>query len=170
MLILAIGAKGGVGTTSLALALVKAGHGVAVDLADGQLAARLGRKTWTMKRLVFMLNGRRQRAIEAIVEKRPTLLWSPECSLKPEGVVDLARGAADRLPVVVDGGIDYPNVAVPQPPLDDLADVADRVIIVTKESSNVASYHEERLKRRFPGADSLVYHRETTEKLIEQLF
>lgn len=165
MLIFLIGAKGGVGTTSLARRLAKRANAVAVDLADGQLAARLGRRTWRLSELVFT-SGRsgQQMAVDSVVERTPTLLWVPQCSLKPNGAVDFIRAVADRTDVVVDGGIDVPLSESPQPPREAIANEADQVVIVT-EDSKVAQYHERELRQRFP--DAAVVSRQEMDELMD---
>ena len=87
MLILVIGAKGGVGATALAKELALGGNGVGLDLADGQLAAQLERTAWTLTRVVFSSSRQRRQALDDVVQRRITLLWMPECSLVIEDAV-----------------------------------------------------------------------------------
>lgn len=142
MLILLIGAKGGLGTTSLALNLVRGQKGIGLDLYDGQLAVRLDRQAWSLARPAFATTGRRREAIEQIVKHRHTLLWTPACRLAGEDTWQFVRGVADRALVVADGGI--------RPP-EDAADVAD-VILIASADHPVARYHERRLQDCFPQA------------------
>jgi nucleoside-diphosphate-sugar epimerase len=160
MLILVIGAKGGVGATSLAKELVQGGNTVGLDLTDGQLAAQLERTAWTLTRVVFSSPRQRRQALDEVVRRRITLLWMPECSLAIEDAVGFVRAVTDRVDVVADGGIE---------PLEEIAALADVVIVVTEENP-VAQYHERKLKGRFPDALVIQYDRETAQELIEQLF
>ncbi|MCP3957254.1 MAG: hypothetical protein GY719_05325 [bacterium] len=169
MLILLIGAKGGVGTTSLARCLARDGRGVGLDLSDGQLAARLERRTWLLAGLLFDRNARG--AVDQIVKRRISLLWSPECKLDPDAVRGMVRAVADRSLVVADGGTE---------PVEGMAELADVVIVVTAKDATdedeasrtnalVAQYHVHRLKRRFPRAVVTPYSREVAQNLTEQL-
>ena len=160
MLILVIGAKGGIGATSLAKELVQGGNRVGLDLADGQLAAQLERTTWTLTRVVFSPPRQRRQAIDDVVQRQTTLLWMPECSLVVEDAAGFVRAVTDRVDVVADGGIEPP---------EEIAALADVVIVVT-EDNPVAQYHERKLKERFPGALVTPYDRETAQALAEQLF
>ncbi len=144
MLILLIGAKGGLGTSTLAKHLVRAldGGGVGLDLADGQLAALLDRKTWSLSGLAFTPSSGRQGVIDRIVEQRISLLWTPECALAGDAVWHVVRAVADRTTVVADGGID------PPPAVGPLA----HVVAIVSADDPVAQYHEQQLKGRFPQA------------------
>lgn len=142
MLTLVVGAKGGLGTTSLTLHLVRAARGVGLDLADGQLAARLDRAAWSLARPAFVTAAQRREAIEHVVKRRVTLLWTTECHLVEDEVWGFVRAVADRTAVVADGGI--------QPP-EEVAGLADAVIVVSGDT-DVAQYHERRLRERFPEA------------------
>jgi hypothetical protein len=122
MLVLVVGAKGGLGTTSLAKHLVQAMEGaVGLDLADGQLAAQLERKTWSLAGLAFATGTQRQSAVDRIIKQRITLLWTPECGLAQNDVWSIVRAVADRTLVVADGGIE---------PLLEAADLADATVTV----------------------------------------
>jgi hypothetical protein len=169
MLTVIVGAKGGVGTTSVTVSLARTGRAVGADLAAGQLAARLGRRTWPLERVVFALAGQQRQAVDAVVRRRPTLLWTPSCALEPERTVAFVRAVAARTGVVVDGGIDVPLATSPQPPWEELLNEADAVVIVTEEESEVADYHVQRLKERFPRALSTLSTREATQRLTERL-
>ncbi len=160
MLILVIGAKGGVGATALAKELALGGNGVGLDLADGQLAAQLERTAWTLTRVVFSPPGQRRQALDDVVRRLITLLWMPECSLVIEDAVGFVRAVTDRVDVVADGGIE---------PLEEIAALAD-VVIVVSEDNPVAQHHERRWKDRFPDALVTQYDKEMVQELIEQLF
>lgn len=162
MLILVVGAKGGVGATSMALDLVRGGNAVGLDMAgDRQLAARLGRRTWTLARIVFAMPGQRRRAIDTVVDNRPVLLWTQECALKPDTTAEFVRAVADRDDVVVDGGMR---------PRREIAEIADWVIVVTDDDDTVARYHAQKLKKRYSGSLVVAYNRETVQELIEEIF
>ncbi|MEE8392294.1 MAG: hypothetical protein V3S14_16070, partial [Anaerolineae bacterium] len=140
MLILVIGAKGGVGTTSLARHLAQAGNGIGLDLCDGQLSAFLEHKTWSLAGIAFATGQERQRAIDRIVNRRISLLWTPECNLVPDSVWNTVRDVANRAVVVADCGTK---------PLGTIVDLADTVIVVSKDDP-VAQYHEGHLQECFP--------------------
>jgi len=158
MLILVVGAKGGVGTTSLALHLARAGNAVGLDLADGQLAVLLERRTWTLDGLAFTTEGQRRKAIDEVVNRRLTLLWVPECALALEQTWGFVRAVADRCPVVADGGINPPSEIDP---------LADEVVIVSAEDNPVAQYHEQRLRRRFPDAIAIPLNLGKSRRVIK---
>ena len=145
MLVLVVGAKGGVGTTSVALHLARAGKGVGLDLGDGQLAARLERATWTLTDTVLS-SARPQLIVDQTVRQKVSLLWTPVCTLVGDEVWNFVRSVADRTLVVADGGIE---------PLEGVVRLADVTVIVDAETK-VAQFHTNRLKRRFPGARILV--------------
>ena len=170
MLILAIGAKGGLGTTSLvlALALARAGDAVGLDLSDGQLAARLGREARLLSRPAFASKAQRRRAVDEVVKRRLTLLWTPECLLKPDAAWGFVRAVADRAVVVADGGIEPP---------EGIAALADEIVIVSAgpdEESGAADpvvvWHERRLRNRFPDVLTATNDEESVRELAERLF
>ena len=143
MLILLIGAKGGVGTSTLAKHLVQAlDGGVGLDLADGQLAALLDRRTWSLAGLALTTPTERQRSVDRIVKQCISLLWTPECNMVGNGVWDAVRAVADRTTVVADGGIE------PLPAVGELA----HVVAIVSADDPVAQYHEQQLQERFPQA------------------
>ena len=168
MLILTIGAKGGLGTTSLARRLVQAGNGVGLDLDDGQLAALLERRTWSLAGTALATGQERQRAIDRIVNRRITLLWTPECNLAPASVWNVVRDVANRAVVVADCGIE---------PLEAITTLADAVVIVSKDDP-IAQYHEGRPQGRFPDAVIVTMNlaqsrhesRDAARELAAQLF
>ncbi|RLC78853.1 MAG: hypothetical protein DRJ03_24555 [Chloroflexi bacterium] len=148
MFVLVMGAKGGVGTTSVALHLARrAARGIGLDLtADGQLAARLSRPTWTLSDAALR-SAQQQRMVDQVVKQSVSLLWTPVCALPNISVAawDFVRAVAARATVVADGGIE---------PLEEAARLADVTVIVSAES-DVARYHAQRLGRRFPNAQVL---------------
>jgi nucleoside-diphosphate-sugar epimerase len=168
MLILITGAKGGVGTTSLAQHLVREVRGVGLDLADGQLAARLERPTWSLARPTFATAQARREAIDRVVERRITLLWTPECVLASGDAWAFVGAVADRTVVVADGGIE---------PSQDAARLAQCKVIVAADG-DVARYHTGRLQRRWPDALVLTLElarsrgetKEAARQLAAQLF
>lgn len=167
MLVLVIGAKGGVGTTTVALHLAREGNGVGLDLADGQLAARLERKTWSLARPTFATAAQRREAVDQVVKRRITLLWTPEVQLAGDTVWSFVGAVTDRIDVIADGGIE------PVLEVDVLADVT--VIVSTDDP--VARYHEQRLKRRFPNASVVTLDnskrgeaKQAARELAEQIF
>ena len=163
MLVLVVGAKGGVGTTSVALHLIRASKGIGLDLADGMLAGRLERTAWTLGRPVFATAGRKRKAVETVIQRRITLLWTPECLLAGDAVWDFVGAVADRAVVVVDGGLEPPEE------IDRLVDV--RIIVSTE--TDVAQWHARRLKERFPDAAvaivDLAQSRSATKEAAQEL-
>lgn len=143
-MILVVGAKGGVGTTTAALSLIRALRGVGLDAADGTLAARLDRPTYLLAHVALLGRGAFQEAVDHVVRRGITLLWTPECAFLADPVRAFVRAVDERRPVVVDGGIEPPR---------ELADGwAGTVVIVSIPDHPVAQYHERRLLSRFPGA------------------
>ena len=157
---LVIGAKGGVGTTRVAHTLVKAGDAIALDLADGQLAARLERTTWPLAWLAFVTPTQRRSMIETIVQRRFSLAWSPECGLKPAQAWAAVREVAVRRPVIIDGGIEPPDEAAQQ---------ADAIIIVSADT-DVARWHTRRLSAQYPQATVTLGTKDAARALAAQLF
>jgi len=145
MLVLVMGAKGGVGTTSVALHLARAAQGIGLDLTtDGQLAARLERPTWTLVD-VALRSAQQQRMVDQAVKRAVSLLWTPVCALSniSDEAWDFVRAVADRVLVVADGGIE---------PVGEVGCLADVAIIVSAAGSDVAQFHTQRLGRQFPNA------------------
>lgn len=142
-MILVIGAKGGVGTTAMAMAMIRALRGVGLDAADGNLAARLDRPVVSLAQIALLPRGAFQDTVDRVVRNRLTLLWSPECALIARSVLEFVCAVDERVEVVVDGGIEPPT---------ELADGQARVVIVSLPDNPVAHYHERRLLARFPAA------------------
>ena len=157
---LVIGAKGGVGATRVARTLVKAGDAIALDLADGQLAARLERTTWPLAWLAFVTPKQRRSMIETIVQRRFSLVWSPECGLKPAQAWAAVREVAVRRPVIIDGGIEPPDEAAQQ---------ADAIIIVSADT-DVARWHTRRLSVQYPQATVTLGTKDAARALAAQMF
>jgi len=140
-MILVIGAKGGVGTTTVAAALVRALRGIGLDAADGQLAARLERPALLLSEAA--MERRTQDLVDRIVRKRLSLVWTPECAFLSDPVLQLLRAVDERVDMIADGGIE------PPPELNALC---GQIIIVSDSENPVARYHEQRLVQKFPGA------------------
>ncbi len=146
MFVLVMGAKGGVGATSVTLHLARQVGGIGLDLmADRQLSARLGRPTWTLADAA--LRSGLQRMVDQVVKRRVSLLWTPVCALDSIGIKawDFVRAVAARATVVADGGIE---------PLVEAVRLADVAVIVSADS-DAARFHVQRLGRRFPNAHLL---------------
>ena len=141
-LVLIIGSKGGVGTTSVARHLARQVRGLGLDLDDGSLAMQLDRQVWALYELAQMSRLRRDKALAQAVKKRITLLWTPECEALAGDVWPAVRALADRTTVVADGGLDPPPQA---------GQMADRVFIISNDDT-VARWHAEKLAGRHPGA------------------
>jgi len=157
---LVIGAKGGVGATRVARTLVKAGDAIALDLADGQLAARLERTTWPLAWLAFVTPTQRRTMIETIVQRCLSLVWSPECSLNPVQAWAAVREVDVRRPVVIDGGITPPTEAAQQ---------ADTIIIVSAET-DLARWHTRRMSAQYPQATVTLGTKDAARALAAQMF
>ncbi len=157
---LVIGAQGGVGTTRITQALVKAGDAIALDLADGQLAARLERTTWPLAWLTLVAPAQRQTMIETIVQRRFSLAWSPECRLNPTAVWAAVREVDVRRPVIIDGGIAPPDEAAQQ---------AEAIIIVSADN-DVARWHTRRLSAQYPQATVTLGTKDAARTLAAQMF
>ena len=164
MIVLVIGAKGGVGATTVALELARRGNAVAVDLADGQFVARLERPTWSLATLGFGSAGQQREATELIVKRSPALMWTPECRLSSEAVQAGLRAIGVRRPVVMDGGLESRSGLVGA-----IAQMADTILIVTADS-DLARWHEQRLRQQYPQAQISLGTREAARELAAQLF
>ena len=153
-MLLVVGVKGGVGTTQVALELARQTTAIALDLANGQLAAQLGRASWVLGAEIYQV-GTRQRAqfIEAILKRRITLLWRPECGALDATWV-FVQALDQRQPVVIAGGLEPPAGLDP---------VVGSVLIVTQYTA-IARWHEARLRARFPQAQSIAGTREAARE------
>jgi hypothetical protein len=159
-MILVIGAKGGVGATTFATELTRITEGIGLDLADGQLAARLERPTWALSQLAFALPAALRERVDDIVRRRATLLWTPDCALSTEKTLSALRDIDNRCPIVADGGIEPPQGS---------EQLAEAVVIVSTED-DIAGWHERRLLARFPGATVVAGTREAAADLADRLF
>ena len=80
MLILVVGAKGGIGTTTLAQYLCRQASAVPLDAADGTLALDMtgpGAPVLDLGLTAQWTVSRRGYAVEQAVETRQPLLWTP---------------------------------------------------------------------------------------------
>ena len=157
-MMLVVGAKGGVGTTRVALELARQSAAIALDLADGQLAAQLGRPSWMLGAELYQV-GSSQRAqfIETILKRRITLVWTPVCGA-PDATWTFVQAIDQRQPVVIDGGLEPPAN------LDPLLTV---VLIVTQDNA-MARWHEAQLRARFPRAHVIAGTREAAREWAAQ--
>lgn len=168
MLLLAIGAKGGVGTTALVQALVRSVGGVGLDLTDDrQLTARLDRLAFPLDAALIASESRRRKAVQRVVRKRMTLLWTPECVLDVPSAIGFIRAVASNAHVVADGGI---GDRLP----DGIAEAADAIVVVTAAEADgdlktLLQHHIQRLKQLYPQAITVVNEAETVETLAQQL-
>ncbi len=141
MLILVVGVVGGAGATTLAEELLRHSTAVGLDAGDGQLAARRDRATYTLETLAFARRDTQQ-VIDRIVQQRPTLLWTPACRLHPEKIWRIVQAVADRIAVVVDGGL------TPPPAVWELAQVQ---LAVTRSAEDaVTRWHSAQLRQAHP--------------------
>lgn len=163
---LIVGAKGGVGTTLVAQELIRSGKTLAVDAADGMLAARLGRPTWNLTYEITAATGEwRATLIEQALKKRVTLLWMP-ANGAVEAACEFVRDLARRGPVVIDGGLEPPGT------VDALvaAPAATQVVIVTQPDNSLAQWHVAHLQQRYPAALVSAGTRQAARELANQLF
>lgn len=166
-MILVIGAKGGVGATTVAAELVRLSGAIGLDLAGGQLAGRLDRATWLLSQVACATAAARRESIDIIIQRRIALLWTSDCALSSEAVWSAVRDIDNRVPVVADGGIEPPPGAEA---------AAGAVIIVTAEhdahavSQPVARWHTRRLQARFPSAIVIEGTKQGAAEVADQLF
>ena len=161
--LLVVGAKGGVGTTTVAQEVIRTGKALAVDTAGGSLAASLERATWHLTRDLYAATGMwRATLIEKVLQKRITLLWTAEHAASADAGApwELVRDLARRGPVVIDGGIEPPAA------LDSLI---TQVVIVTQADNSLAQWHVARLQQRFPAALVSTGTRQAARELAGQL-
>ena len=146
MLILTIGAKGGLGTTTLARHLGRYAGAVPLDAADGRLAAEAGATVLDLSAVPQWTPGRRSRAAEHVIRTRQPLLWTPACRVWEAHVAAFVQEVATAAHVVADGGI------APPLPLVELA----AVLLIVSADDPVAQWHEQRLKAQWPSARAVV--------------
>ncbi len=149
MLILVVGAKGGLGTTTLAQHLCRQANAVPLDAADGTLALQMAGPGAPVLDLGFTAQwtaSRRGRAVEQAVETRQPLLWMPVCTVWREPVMAFVWDAAALGHVVTDGGITPPPA---------LVDIASLLLIVSADTP-LAQWHERRLKQQWSQAHAVV--------------
>lgn len=146
MLLLLVGAKGGVGVTMLAHSVCQCAAAVSLDAADGRLATLTGGAVLDLSAVLQWTASRRSRAVEAVLRTRQPLLWTPACRVWPAPVAAFVRALAAVGHVVVDGGL------APPAPLVDLA----AVILIVSNDDPVARWHEQRLKQQWPQARAVV--------------
>ncbi len=149
MLILVVGAKGGLGTTTLAQHLCWQANAVPLDAADGTLALQMAGPSAPVLDLSLTAQwtaSRRGRAVEQAVETRQPLLWTPVCTVWRAPVMSFVWDAAALGHVIADGGITPPPA---------LVDLASLVLIVSADTP-VAQWHERRLKQQWPQAHAVV--------------
>jgi hypothetical protein len=163
--ILIVGAKGGVGTTMVAQELTRVGKTLAVDAADGALAARLGRATWHLTCEIYAATGAwRATLIEQALKKRVTLLFAVENLVTGSGAVapwEFVRDVARRVPVVIDGGLEPPA---------EVDALVTQAVIVTQLDNPLAQWHVAQLQQRYPGARMIAGTRQAAAELASQLF
>jgi len=149
MLILVVGAKGGIGTTTLAQHLCWQANAVPLDAADGALAFQMagpGAPVLDLIRIVHWTADQRGRAVEQAVDTRQPLLWTPACTVWRAPVMAFVWDAAALGHVIADGGITPPPA---------LVDVASLLLIVSADTP-VAQWHERRLKQQWPKAHAVL--------------
>jgi hypothetical protein len=143
MIILIVGVVGGAGTTTLAHEILHHGdRAVPLDLADGTLGARTGRRLYPLDAAAFSRR-RPQTVIEEIIDRQTPLLWTANCHTAPERVWALVRSVAQRLPIVADGGLNPPA------PIWELATVT--LAVNRAPDDAVTRWHEQRLRQEHRG-------------------
>ncbi len=149
MLILVVGAKGGIGTTTLAQHLCWQANAVPLDAADGALACQMagpGAPVLDLIRIVHWTADQRGRAVEQAVETRQPLLWTPACTVWRAPVMAFVWDVAVLGHVIADGGITPPPA---------LVDIASLLLIVSADTPP-AQWHERRLKQQWPQAHAVL--------------
>jgi hypothetical protein len=163
--ILIVGAKGGVGTTTVAHELTRVGKALAVDAADGVLAAQLGRATWNLTHEIYAATGAwRAKLIEQALKKRVTLLFSVENLVTGSGAAapwEFVRDMARRVPVIIDSGIEPPA---------EVDALVTQAVIVTQPDNPLAQWHVAQLQQRYPGVRVIAGTRQAAAELAGQLF
>ncbi|HOU14072.1 MAG TPA: hypothetical protein PKZ84_13250 [Anaerolineae bacterium] len=149
MLILVVGAKGGIGTTTLAQHLCRQANAVPLDAADGTLALQMagpGAPVLDLIGIVQWTADQRGHAVEYAVETRQPLLWTPACTVWHAPVMAFVWDAAALGHVIADGG------TTPPPALVDLASL----LLIVSADTPVAQWHERRLKQQWPQAHAVL--------------
>ncbi len=159
-MILVIGAKGGVGTTTFAAELVCIADAIGLDLSDGQMAGRLDRATWALSPVAYATAAARRELIDTVVRRRIALLWTPDCALSNEDIWGAVRDIDNRVPVIADGGIEPPPGA----------QAAARAVVIVTADNDIARWHTRRLQARFPGAIVVEGTKEAAGDLADRLF
>lgn len=162
-IVLVVGAKGGVGTTSVAVELTKLFRAVGFDLADGQLAAYLERPAWLLSQIAFGTSMQRRGWLDQVLNKRATLMWAPECVLAKEPALAFVKDLSNRSIIVADGGIALPRES------GEIMALAGTVVIVTTEDNSVAAWHVRRLQKQYPNATVISGSKEAARELAAQL-
>lgn len=153
-LVLVIGAKGGVGATTVAVELTGALKAVGLDMADGQLAARLERPTWLLSQIAFGASLQRRDWLDQVIGKQATLMWTPECILAKDAALAFVHDLANRLVIIADAGTGVPvctQIVLPRESGEIIA-LAETVIIVTDQDNPVAAWHTSQLQKQFKNA------------------
>jgi len=149
MLILVVGAKGGLGATTLVQHLCRQANAVPLDAADGTLALQMagpGAPVLDLIGIVQWTADQRGHAVEYAVETRQPLLWSAACTVWRAPVMAFVWDAAALGHVIADGG------TTPPPALVDLASL----VLIVSADNPVAQWHEHRLNQQWPQAHAVV--------------
>jgi len=149
MIIVVIGAKGGLGTTTLVERLCRFGDCVALDAADGRLASLMAgpvRPALDLATTPQWTAGRRALMAEEVARIRQPLLWTAACEVWCEQVSAFVHAVSTIGLIIADGGID---------PTTSLVRLADLLLIVSNDSAP-ARWHEARLKATWPEARAIV--------------
>lgn len=149
MFLIVIGAKGGLGATTLVRLLCRQADAVPLDAADGRLAVDLSTPGVSVLDLADTPQwtvARRSQMADQVARTRQPLLWSRACAVWPDQVAAFVADVAALTVVVADGGI------APPP---DLVKLASLILIVSADDP-VARWHEQRLKAQCPEACAVV--------------
>ena len=149
MLILVVGAKGGLGATTLVQHLCRQANAIPLDAADGTLALQMagpGAPVLDLIGIVQWTSDQRGHAVEYAVETRQPLLWSAACTVWRAPVMAFVWDTAALGHVIADGG------TTPPPALVDLASL----VLIVSADNPVAQWHEQRLKQQWPQAHAVV--------------
>ena len=144
MLILIVGAVGGAGCTTLAHELLKQGKRattVGLDMSDGTFSALIERRIYALDKVAFSRLPKQQ-LVEMELRRRYTLLWTAACRLSAARVWAFVTTVAQRLDLIVDGGL------APPPGVWDLAAV--QLVVNRAGDDPVARWHEQQLRQAHP--------------------